>query len=102
MVRHLREGKSYVVRFISRKTKDAVLAAKKETRNHTYKFRGEDVYINEHLTGHNKNLFRLAKIKKRSLNYKFLWTRSGKIFMRKTDSSPTISITTEDHITALT
>ena len=91
-----REGKTHVIRFLSRKSKDAILRAKKDPRNHSYKFRGDDIYVNEHLTGRNKNLFRLAKIKKRTLGYKYLWTRSGKVFMRKLDNTPVLEITSEE------
>eukprot|EP00794_Sanderia_malayensis_P002485 gene2485-2860_t len=50
------------------------------------------VFINESLTSRNKNLLRLAKIKKRELDYKFVWTRNGTVFLRKEESSPTIKI----------
>lgn len=46
------------------------------------------VYINESLTSRNKNLLRLSKIKKRELDFKFVWSRNGAVFMRKDENAP--------------
>eukprot|EP00794_Sanderia_malayensis_P020693 gene20693-22730_t len=46
------------------------------------------VYINESLTGINKNLLRLSKIKKRELDFKFVWSRNGAVFMRRDENAP--------------
>ena len=59
-----------VVRFLSRKSKFDVLAAKKQMRN--FKFRNNEVFINEHLSPDNRTLFALATEKKKSLNFKYL------------------------------
>ncbi len=50
------------------------------------------IFINESLTQRNKNLLRLAKIKKTELDYKYVWSRNGVIYMRKEDSSPPIKV----------
>eukprot|EP00794_Sanderia_malayensis_P020922 gene20922-22977_t len=34
-----------------------------------------------------KNLLRLTKIKKRELDYKFVWTRNGSIYIQKNESA---------------
>ena len=39
------------------------------------------------LTPNNRKIFALAAAKKRELNYKFLWTKNGIIFLRKDESS---------------
>ena len=41
------------------------------------------VYINESLTSRLKNLFCLTKMKTSELDYKYVWTRNGKIYLRK-------------------
>ena len=92
---------SHVVRFISRKSKIEVLNAKRLQRNRQFKFREKNVYINEHLTPTNKHLFGLAKQKQRIINFKHLWTRNGRIFMRKDDTSHVISIDSEEIIISL-
>ncbi len=45
------------------------------------------VYINESLTSRLKNLLRLTKLKKRELDYKYVWTRNGKIHLRKDENA---------------
>jgi hypothetical protein len=70
-----------VCKFVSRKTKQKIIEAKKKTREH--KFKDEIVYINDHLSPSNRKLFALASEKKKQLGFKFLWTKQGSIFMRK-------------------
>ena len=88
----------HVVRFVSRKTKFQILAAKKREQNKQFKFRGSDVFINEHLSPSNRALFAAAQEKKRALNYKYCWTRGGTIHMRKTDESVVIKISSNDDL----
>ena len=85
----------YVVKFISRKTKANILAAKRTLNNRNFKFRGNDVFFNEHLSPTNRSLFATANEKKRTLGYKHLWTRGGTILMRKDDESEVFTITSE-------
>ena len=91
----------HVVRFISRKTKFAVLTAKKSEANRQFKFRNEDVFINEHLSKVNRGLFAMATERKRTLNYKFLWTKGGVVHMRKEENSPIITINNEHDLDQL-
>ena len=88
----------HVVRFVSRKTKFQILAAKKREQNKQFKFRNNDVYINEHLSPQNRALFGAAQDKKRALNYKYCWTRGGTIHMRKTDESVVVKILSNDDL----
>ena len=88
-----RDGKPvHIVRFISRKKKLEILAAKKREENRQFKFRNEDVFINEHLNPTNRSIFAAAAEKKKNLNYKFLWTKNGVVHMRKTEESGIITI----------
>lgn len=91
----------HVVRFVSRKTKEAILTAKKSEANRQYKFRTKDVFINEHLSKQNRSLFAAAQEKKRTLNYKYCWTRGGNIKLRKADDSEVINITSEEQLAAI-
>ena len=91
-----RDGKPvHIAKFVSRKTKFAILAAKRSEANKQYKFRNQDVYINEHLNKTNRSLFATANEKKRALGYKFLWTKGGTVNMRKTENSEVIVINKE-------
>ena len=88
-----KDGKPvHVVRFVSRKTKFAILAAKKREANKLFKFRNNDVYINEHLSKTNRAIFGAAQAKKKLLNYKYCWTRGGTVLMRKTEDSEVFTI----------
>ena len=89
-----------VCKFVSRKTKLMILNAKKNSRN--FKYKNNDIFINDHLSPSNRHLFALASKKKRDLGYKFLWTRDGAIFLRKDDSSPVINVVSEDIINSIT
>ena len=89
-----RDGKPvHVVRFVHRKNKFAILTAKRAEANRLFKFRNNDVYINEHLNKPNRALFAAANEKKRTLGYRFLWTKSGVVNMRKDEHSEVITIT---------
>ena len=92
-----RDGKNvHVVKFISRKKKAEVFKTKKSETNRDFKFRGNDIFINEHLSPKNRTLFAKAHEKKGTLGFKHLWTRGGTILMRKTDESPCFTITCEN------
>lgn len=56
------------------------------------------VYINEHLTTHNINLFWQAKLKSKDNNYKFVWTKDGKIFVRRNENEKAYRIRNEDNL----
>ena len=97
-----RDGKPvHVVKFISRKKKLEILGAKKKEDNKQFKFRGQDIFINEHLSPVNRTLFAKAMEKKQTHNYRFVWTKGGTVCMRKTENSPIIQVSNEQEIAAL-
>lgn len=60
-------------------------------------YAGESVriYINEHLTRENKQLFRLCRARAADLNYKYVWIKNCYIYVRKNDTSPFLLINSE-------
>lgn len=50
------------------------------------------IYINDCLTAQNRKLLWLAKTKAKEVNWKFVWSRNGAIFARKTENAPVILI----------
>ncbi|XP_037825241.1 uncharacterized protein LOC119613305 [Lucilia sericata] len=50
------------------------------------------IYINDCLTAHNRKLLWLAKTKAKEANWKYVWSRNGSIFARKTENTPAILI----------
>jgi hypothetical protein len=100
-----RSPKPLVIRFKARSLRDKVLdKSRKQTQTEKLKakdlcpdFKDTPVFINEHLTADRKKLITEARAKKNEKDYKYLWTKSGTIYMKKFDSSPPIKIvSTED------
>lgn len=90
-------GRAIVARFRQRATKDAVVAAARKHRNVTTQQLGiggevKRIFINEHLTKDNKQLLKSCKIVAAENNYKHVWTKNCRIYIRKTDTSPAIPI----------
>ncbi|KAJ8712620.1 hypothetical protein PYW07_005462 [Mythimna separata] len=59
------------------------------------------IYVNEHLSPTYKALHAAARIKAKELGYKFVWVRSGRIFMRKVEESDHIMIKNMDTLNKL-
>lgn len=57
------------------------------------------IFINEHLTLHNKHILQKCREIAKLKQIQYVWTRNGRIYMRKNDTSPAILITEEDEIT---
>jgi uncharacterized phage infection (PIP) family protein YhgE len=92
-----------IAKFYSRQSVQSIIEKKKKKRSLTAKDIGfqhseNHVHINEHLTKHNKNLYWLARTFKKQANYKFAWTRAGRIFLRKDEQSDVIFIRKEGDI----
>ncbi|XP_061712778.1 uncharacterized protein LOC133521728 [Cydia pomonella] len=59
------------------------------------------VYINEHLTKENRVLFSKTRSVKKQLNYKYAWTSNGSIFLRRSETSSVIHITSDSMLDKL-
>lgn len=84
-----------LVQFCSRSKRDAVLekARKKRLSTSDVGFaQSAAVYINEHLCFELKKLLGMTIAKKKEKNWRFAWTKDGKIFARKTESSRALRI----------
>lgn len=53
------------------------------------------VYLNEHLTKSNRVLFSKARSVGSQLKFKYVWSSNGNIFMRRTETSSVLSVSTE-------
>lgn len=87
-----------VVKFSSRTVRDKFLCAARKTKLNTslLGFEANDpLYVNEHLCVENKILLSKARQERRDKNWKFVWVRQGKIFMRKCENSPVLHVTCE-------
>ena len=84
---------------VSRKVKNNILNARKIKRD--VKYKGNDIYVNEHLSPKNRELFALASQKRKDARYKYLWTKNGVTHMRKTDSSEIYLIKNKEQLSIL-
>lgn len=62
------------------------------------RFSDTPIFFNEHLTPELKNLFFHARKFKADQGYKFCWVRSGKIFLRKDESSIVLRVKSLDDL----
>lgn len=93
-----------IVHLASRKKRNTILAAKRGktiyqnsiTGNRNHK---EKVYINESLSKYHKTL--LYKTKQAAKEYKYVWTKDGKILVRKDDNAKVKRIRNENDIETL-
>lgn len=95
--------RSIVVQLNSPRTRDYLLAAaikfnkanpgdKLNTRQLGFAGESRPIFVTEHLSPDNKYLHAAARLKSREKGYKFVWVRSGRIFMRKTEESKPLVI----------
>jgi hypothetical protein len=98
--------KPLVVRFKERRVRDAVYEkARKErlsAKDLCSTFAETPIFVNEHLTPERKRLIVEARIKRTALKYKYLWTRSGTIYMKKDDNSLPVKISSNEDLCKLT
>lgn len=59
------------------------------------------IYVNESRTDMRRKLLVKAKLFKKDMNWKFVWTKNGKIFLRHTDNSKVITITLQKNLNDL-
>jgi len=93
-----------IVKFVRRDVRDKFYQARTKLRSKTTRdlgitrHRDQKIFISESLTRRNKDLMKECVKKKKDLNYKFLWSKYGKILMRKDSSSPVFTITSYDDL----
>lgn len=98
--------RSILVRFGSRRLRDTFLAGviKFNKNNPGDKLNSSHlgqggkktaVFVSEHLNPETKALHAAARLKAKELNYRYVWVRDGKVFLRKNDSSTFVLV--KDH-----
>ncbi|XP_030025919.1 uncharacterized protein LOC115444322 [Manduca sexta] len=106
--------RSILLKLNSTRLRDALLAAviKYNRSNPTEKLQTRDlgiggskslpVFVSEHLSPEMKSLHAAARQRGRELQYKYVWTRAGRIYMRKEDTSPYIYVKDQETLDRLT
>ncbi|XP_046666370.1 uncharacterized protein LOC124358119 [Homalodisca vitripennis] len=91
-----------IVKFVRRMDKESFIQRRrvKTTLSTRHIGRKDDcpIYVNESLSPARRRLHALARKFQREKNYKFLWVRNGKIFMRKEDKAPVKVISSEEDL----
>ncbi|XP_023939390.2 uncharacterized protein LOC112046816 [Bicyclus anynana] len=85
--------KNIIVKFTTRIIRDNVLSAFRKTRGLKSDQLGitgqpHNIYMNEHLTLKNKQLFRECRGEAKKHKYKYVWVKNATILVRRTDTSP--------------
>lgn len=96
--------KNIILRCISRKMRDDILAAARVKRlaigasNPGLAIDGVSaaLFLNEHLTVENKSFYREVRALAREKNYKFCWIRNGNIYVRKEERAKALCIAGRD------
>lgn len=90
-----------VVQFNSRSKRDAVLEKAKKTRLTTANIGcpgNTFLYVNEHLCPQLKKLLGQTVARRKEVEWRFAWSKGGKIFARKDEKSRVLQITSESDL----
>uniref|UniRef100_A0A2A4IYM6 FP protein C-terminal domain-containing protein n=1 Tax=Heliothis virescens TaxID=7102 RepID=A0A2A4IYM6_HELVI len=95
--------KNIIVKFNSRLLRDNMLSAYRLSKGITSDRLGLAgtqcrIYMNEHLTLRNKELFRKTREAAKTHVFKYVWVRNATVLVKETDDSPTYAIRSEDDI----
>lgn len=92
-----KRSKNVIVKFISRILRDNFIAAFRarngiSTEQLSFPGMSHKIYINEHLTLHNKHLFRETRERAKTQGFKYVWVKHGTVLARKNENSPAVAI----------
>lgn len=95
--------KNIIVKLTTRTLRDNVLSATRLNKGVTTNQLGisgaeQKIYINEHLTLKNKQLFRRSRELAKKHNYRYVWVKHSTILARETDNSPVLAIRNENDL----
>lgn len=89
--------KNIIVKLTTKHLRDKIIAAsraKKGLNSNDLSISGmpQLIYLNEHLTLENKQLFRKCREEATKYSFKYVWIKHGVILARKTDTSPVVAV----------
>lgn len=95
-----------VARMKNRLQKDNIISSARKARLTTKSLglggEPKPIYVNEQLSVHNKQILKMAKDAAKVKNYQFTWSKNGRIYVRKNDTSPPMRIITEEDLKKIT
>ncbi|XP_072177833.1 uncharacterized protein [Diadema setosum] len=84
-----------IVRFTTRRARDAVYNGRKNLRGKT---KNQRVFINENLLPATRQLLAKANVERKKADHRYLWTSNARILVRKNSDSPAIVICCEEDL----
>lgn len=95
--------KNIIVKFSTRILRDNILSSFRLKRGLTSDQLGisgtpHTIYVNEHLTINNKQLFRETREAAKTAGYKYVWVKHSTILTRQSDNSPVLAIRSQNDI----
>jgi hypothetical protein len=104
-IRNGEHPRRILVTFMSQQEKVQILKARQINRNFSTKYINiqpdKPIYIRENLTSKGNKMFKEARDLRKQLNYQFVWTKNGIVFLRKNETDKIIRIDNEDVIQSL-
>ncbi|KAJ8712689.1 hypothetical protein PYW08_007993 [Mythimna loreyi] len=97
--------KNIIVKFTTRIMRDNLLSAYRLSKGLTTDRIGLSgtscrIYLNEHLTLRNKDLFRKCREAAKLKKFKFVWVRNATVLVKESEDSSTFAVRTEDEISS--
>lgn len=100
-----RRSPAIIVRFVRRVVKDELLRRRKIKRDFSTRHLNlpsdVPIYINEALCPARRRVFAAAREAKKTLGYKYLWIKGGKILIRKSDGTSVTELKTVNDVNNL-
>ncbi|KAI5631816.1 hypothetical protein NE865_15444 [Phthorimaea operculella] len=89
-----------IITLTRRAIRDTLLSAARSRRGLTTDMievagTSRKIFLNEHLTKNNRILFSKARTVGKDLKFKFVWTNNGNIYMRRSETSSILKVTSE-------
>lgn len=94
-----------IVKFVRRLDKEELMKMKRQKKDlstrHLNLPTDSSIYLNESLTPSRRRLYALARQVKKEKDYKYVWHRGGKIFLRKEDNGPVLHVCSQADLSKL-
>ena len=101
-ITHQGRPRVIVAKIITRLIKDNFIAMARKKRITTkdldFQCEPKSIFINEHLSPYNKQLLKKCKDVASKKEYQYVWSRHGRIFIRKNDTAHPIQIVEEEDL----
>lgn len=91
-----------LVKFASVSVKETWMSSRHELKNLCKSDKDPRLFFNDNLTAANRELFWLARKKRKEKNYKYVWTKDGNVFAKKEEGASLIRVNHVNDLVRLT